>query len=245
MRDVVSQNTTQRLLCSFLMLVTPFLCNADQKKTYLRYTIEFTQSSNTDALAWLKRKGFEIDLDADDIKYRFEENGLVLSTDTELAGIVVRDFDKNRMLDNIEYVEIEWGVNKFPEGANWEAGNNRVAIAAMVFFGDKKISSGLPFGIHAAPYFISPFIGNEEPLNKVYIGVLYKKGGRYINVNSLNVTGKPMVSRIYLKQQFTQLFGVRPVPAVSGFAFQMNTNDTDGGAEAFIKTVKFYSTSEN
>ena len=227
--------------CLLLTAMTTLSCFAENKEPNLRYTIDFTQPVETNVMAWLKHHGFRIALDADDIKFKFNEMGLVMSTNKELAGLVGVIFEKDKMLNGIDHVVIEWGVTRFPAGANWEEGNNRVAIAAMVFFGTEKISSGLPFGIHAAPYFISPFLGEKEPYNKVYTGALYKQGGRYVNVNSNARDAKLVVSRINVKQLFEENFDVHPVPPVSIFAFQMNTKDTDGDAEAFIKTVKFYS----
>ncbi|WP_221896093.1 hypothetical protein [Bathymodiolus japonicus methanotrophic gill symbiont] len=58
-------------------------------------------------------------------------------------------------------------------------------IALMFFFGTEKISSGLPFGINSAPYFLSPFIGLKETPGKVYTGKLYNSMFKFSAITGL------------------------------------------------------------
>ena len=163
---------------------------------------------------------------------------MVISTSEELAGIIgLRTEDKN--LSHVERVEIEWSVSKFPEGASWENGNNRVAIAVMVFFGTEKLSSGLPFGINAAPYFFSPFVSNVDPHDKMYKGRLYKEGGRYFSIAAPTSAAEIFTTDFEVNQRFKNTFNKKQVPAVSAVAFQMNTKDTEGGAVASIRKISF------
>lgn len=127
-----------------------------------------------------------------------------------------------------------------PEGANRENGNNRVPIAMMSFFGTEKISSGLPFGINSAPYFLSPFIGLKETPGKVYKGKLYKKGGRYICVAITDGSSEVIRSTIKIDPRYLKQFSKNSIPPLAAIAFQMNTKDTEGGAHAFIRKLNFY-----
>ncbi|HEY6130480.1 MAG TPA: hypothetical protein VIV27_00600 [Halioglobus sp.] len=203
------------------------------------YTIDFSSQADGSAIPWLEQNGYIIALNAADLNPRFEGGQLVLSTDDKVAGIIGKWFDESKLLQGVERVRIEWGVLRFPEGANWEADNNRVALAAMVFFGTEKLGSGLPFGVNAAPYFISPFIAKVEPADKTYIGALYKKGGRYVSVAAPDTTGDLFTTDFEVQQRFKQVFGKSEVPAISGVAFQMNTEDTSGGAVAAIRRITF------
>jgi hypothetical protein len=200
------------------------------------YTLDFTQQPDGSALEWLEKNKFFIELDARKLNPRFENHQLVLSTDEELAGLIgLRTDDKN--ISGVERVEIEWGVSKFPEGANWETGNNRVALAVMIFFGTEKLSSGLPFGINSAPYFFSPFVGKVEPQGKMYLGKLYKEGGRYFSVAAPKTGAERFTTDFEVQQRFQTTFKKQKVPIVSGIAFQMNTQDTSGGAVASIRKI--------
>ncbi len=203
------------------------------------HTIDFSSQPDGSAVPWLEQNGYIIALDAVELNPRFEKGQLVLSTDDEVAGIIGKWFSEGKPLAGVERVRIEWGVSRFPEGANWEDDNNRVALAAMVFFGTEKLSSGLPFGVNAAPYFLSPFIARVEPADKMYIGTLYQKGGRYISVAAPNTSGAIFSTDFEVQQRFKQAFGKSEVPPVSGFAFQMNTKDTTGGAVAAIRRITF------
>jgi len=203
------------------------------------YTLDFTKQRDGDAKAWLRSKGFTFMLDADKLNMKFSGGKLVISTTGQVAGMIGLRLPKGRYLQNIGSVKIEWGVNKFPNGANWASGNNRLAIGALFALGTEKLSSGLPFGINAAPYFVGPFIGQKERVGKQYLGKLYKEGGRYYCVSNKS-GGATVVTHFNIDQKFRQAFK-KATPPLTAFAFQMNTKDTSGGAQAFIKRITFYS----
>jgi hypothetical protein len=136
---------------------------------------------------------------------------------------------------NAKTASIEWGVEKFPKGANWSRGNNRVAIGAFFLLGTKKFSSGVPF-VKSAPYFLGPFIGKKETPGKKYVGKLYKKSGCYYCV--ANHAGT-VHTHFNIDKKFQQAFHKKS-PPLTAFGLQMNTNDTKGGAKAFIKRITFY-----
>lgn len=203
------------------------------------YSLDFTKHKDGDAKEWLRSKGFEFMLDADELSMKFSGGKLVISTTDEKAGIIGITLPKEKHLENIGTVKIEWGVVKFPNGADWASGNNRVAIGALFSLGTEKISSGLPFGLNAAPYFLGPFIGENEHVVKQYLGKLYQEGGRYYCVSNKS-GGTTVVTHLDIDQEFRKSFNKETRP-LTAFAFQMNTKDTSGGAQAFIKRITFYS----
>ena len=68
-------------------------------------------------------------------------------------------------------------------------------IGVIFSFGDKKVSSGLPFGIKDAPYFLSAFIGVKAGKNVPR--ALYQEGGATFVVSN----GAPMGQTIVTKFQ--------------------------------------------
>jgi len=222
----------------FVLMFTAKIVSAAEPVSKVLYTIDFSQQPDGSAIDWLKQNEFILGLDAEKLNPRFENHQLVISTEEKLAGIIgVKTENKN--ISNVEHVQIEWRVSKFPEGADWEKGNNRVALAVMIFFGTEKISSGLPFGINSAPYFFSPFVSKNDPPGKMYLGQLYKKGGRYYSIAVPKSSSEFFTTEFEVKQRFMTTFDKKKVPEVSGVAFQMNTQDTNGGAIAAIRKISF------
>ncbi len=219
----------------FLVLMMTLFSVADGK---VLYSLDFTKQRDGDAKAWLKSKGMIFKLDANDLDMKFSAGKLVISTESEEAGLFGVEFAKANYLQNIDSVKIVWGVNRFPKGADWANGNNRLSIGALIILGTEKLSSGLPMGVKAAPYFFGPFIGEKERVGGRYLGALYKEGGRYYCVS--NSLGKRIVTNFDIDQKFQQEFK-KPTPPVTAFGFQMNTKDTKGGAEAFVESITFYS----
>lgn len=220
---------------------TAFICSSNnffffrRKSTILS---GFQQTENGDPKALLRSKGFKFLLDASDLSMKFKDGKLVIHTSGKKAGIFGIRFPAGRHLKNIGSAKIVWGVHKFPQGADWAEGNNRLAIGALFSLGTKKLSSGLPFGIKDSPPFLGPFIGQKERLGGRYLGALYKEGGRYYCV--ARKKGDCVTTHFNIDEKFQKEFK-KETPALSAFAFQMNTKDTSGGAEAFIQSITFYS----
>jgi hypothetical protein len=205
------------------------------------YSIDFTQKENIDASTWLKQQGFDAFLDAERLNLNFENEGLRISTNENLTAMFGLKFGIPDYVPDVDHIVIEWGVNRFPIGADWEQGIKRVPIGVIFSFGDKKLSSGLPFGIEAAPYFLSAFIGKNEPVGKMYVGALYAEGGRYFCVSNGAPIGQTIDTKFEVDKRFKDVFKQDKTPPITGVAFEMNTDDTEGGAEAFIKRIVFYS----
>ena len=198
------------------------------------YTLDFSKQKDGDATEWMQAKGFEFLLDSKKLNLRFSKGKLTFETKESIAGLFGIRFKNG--IQNVGSVVIEWGVEKFPKGADWSKGNNRVAIGAVFVMGTERFSSGVPL-VKSVPYFLAPFIGEKESIGKLYTGKLYKKSGKYYCVS--NKTGLKK-TRFNIDQKFKKAF-VSKVPPVTAFAFQMNTKDTHGGAKAFIKKITFYS----
>ncbi|MDR4513832.1 hypothetical protein [Nitrosomonas sp.] len=203
--------------------------------------IDFTGQDDGSAVAWLEQQGFEFELNAKGLNPRFENDALVISTRTEAAGLFGLRFAQQDYLYGVKRVEIVWGVNRYPEGADWRNGVNSVPIAVMLSFGTEKLSSGLPLGIKSAPYFLSPFIGKKEEQGKMYIGKLWQDGGRYFCVASGDQSGKIITTDFEVDQRFKSAFNQQKTPPITAFAFQKNTSNTNGASEAFIKKITFLS----
>ncbi|MCP5244522.1 MAG: hypothetical protein H6937_00580 [Burkholderiales bacterium] len=203
--------------------------------------IDFTGQADGDALSWLEKQGFEFELNARKLNPRFENDALVLSTDDKTAGLFGLRFAQQDFIHGAKRVEIVWGVNKYPEGADWDNGINSVPIAVMLSFGTEKLSSGLPMGIKSAPYFLSPFIGQKETQDKMYLGKLWREGGRYFCVASGDQSGKTITTDFEVDDRFKSTFKQDKTPPITALAFQKNTSNTQGDSEAFIKKITFLS----
>lgn len=215
------------------LLLADALPAADTEEQVV-HSVDFTEQPPGDAVPWLREKGYELHLDADAIEARFTGDGLVLETDERLAGLFVRalqPLDANR-------IRVVWGVERYPEGADWENGNYRVPIAVMVSFGDAEIASGSWF-VPNAPYFISVFLSENAQPGKAYTANYYHKGGRYFCEPCAPPVGETVTTEFNLDEAFLRAFEPSEVPPITQLAFQMNTKDTRGGARAYLKRIEF------
>ncbi|MDB6140509.1 MAG: hypothetical protein JWO94_3581 [Verrucomicrobiaceae bacterium] len=200
------------------------------------YALDFTQQPAGDAAPWLKEHGFELRFDWKELHPRFEQGALRLSADHATAGLLSCDLGRANELRGAKRLRLIWGVTEFPEGADWERGINRLAIAVIVSFGRDKVPSGLPLGAHSEPYFICPFIGSQEVADKVYTGNLWKEGGRYVCLKSPHP--EEMTTELEIDDLFKKLFGKDATPPVTAIGIQMNTKDTKGRASALIRRIE-------
>jgi hypothetical protein len=197
------------------------------------YRVDFSTQPDGDAVAWLKRQGFAFHLKAHELAPRFEQGRLVLETATETAGVLVQKLN----VPGVRRLRVRWGVDRYPQGADWAKGVYRVPIAVMVSFGEDKIDSGSMF-VPNAPYFLSVFLGEHEQEGRAYSARYYKKGGRYFCQPCGVPPGQTVVTEFDLATQFTEQFQQRVLPPVSSVSVQMNTTDTTGGARAFLISIE-------
>jgi hypothetical protein len=197
------------------------------------YRVDFSTQPDGDAVAWLKRQGFAFHLKAHELAPRFEQGRLVLETATETAGVLVQKLN----VPGVRRLRVRWGVDRYPQGADWAKGVYRVPIAVMVSFGEDKIDSGSMF-VPNAPYFLSVFLGEHEQEGRAYSARYYKKGGRYFCQPCGVPPGQTVVTEFDLDTHFTEQFQQRVLPPVSSVSVQMNTTDTTGGARAFLISIE-------
>jgi hypothetical protein len=197
------------------------------------HRVDFSTQPDGDAVAWLKRQGFELHLKAHELAPRFEQGRLVLETATETAGVLVQKLT----VPGVRRLRVRWGVDRYPQGADWAKGVYRVPIAVMVSFGEDKIDSGSMF-VPNAPYFLGVFLGAHEQEGRAYTAKYYKKGGRYFCQPCGVPPGQTVVTDFDLETHFTAQFQPRVLPPVSSVGVQMNTTDTSGGARAFLSHIE-------
>ncbi len=202
------------------------------------YLIDFSLQPDGSAVEWLRGNGFEFKLDFEKLNPTFRNGCLQLSTERPVAGVCGLTFGVEKEIAGAKKARITWGVERHPEGANWERQVNRMGIGVMISFGQERLPSGLPFGVMNAPYFICPFLCKDEPEGKLYTGQYWKEGGRYLSVKP--TLGSPMtITDVDLGEQFSKAFSGVEIPAISAVGFQMNTKDTMGIATAFIRKIEF------
>lgn len=77
--------------------------------------------------------------------------------------------------------------------------------------------------------------------DKAYKANYYKDGGRYVCNPCAPDPGLSVTTTVDLAATYNNHFQTGALPPVTGFAFQMNTKDTRGGASAFLQKVEFLS----
>ncbi|MCS3902442.1 hypothetical protein J2T55_000438 [Methylohalomonas lacus] len=200
----------------------------------------FTDSPDADASDTLRDQGYEFKLDAEGLDLQFSGDGLVLETDSQRAGLIAREVN----IEDVDRVRITWGVNEYPEGADWAAGVYRVPIAVMISFGDKEIDSGSMF-VPDVPYFVGLFLGEKEQEGHAYKANYYHEGGRYFCQPCNPEPGETITTVFNFDEVLTEQFDISTSMPVSSVGIQMNTNDTQGSAKAFIQEIEFLSDGES
>lgn len=221
---------------SVIILIFLFLSTSALFASETVYHIDFSGQKDGNAQSWLIKNGFELQNDADGIKACFENGRLVLEVDDDINGL----FTKSLTIKGASRIRIEWGVDRYLKGADWEKGEFREAIGIIISFGDEKISSG-SFIIPDVPYFIGLFLGQYEIEGKAYLGNYYKKGGRFFCSPCRNQPGQTVVTEFNLSETFKREFRKSPVPYISAVSLEIDARGTNGRSRAFIKSISFLS----
>jgi hypothetical protein len=218
------------LCCVTLLLSSATLAGAAGR---VLHRVDFSTQPDGDAVAWLQQQGFAFHLKARDLAPRFERGRLVLETATETAG----GFVQKLSVPGVRRLRVRWGVDRYPQGADWAKGVYRVPIAVMVSFGEDKMASGSLF-VPNAPYFLSVFLGAHEQEGRAYTARYYQQGGRYFCQPCGVPPGQTVITDFDLARHFTEQFRHPVLPPVSSIGVQMNTTDTTGGARAFLMYIE-------
>ena len=208
------------------------------------YLLDFTQIQGN-ALDWFEERGWEEQVDMDKMNPRFENGSLVIEAKDAVSGVFFKDFrTESKRLSGINRIRINWGVEQYPEGADWsgsveEKRNVRNAIGVMIFFGDENQESGSIF-IPDIPYFLALFLGEKERPGKAYLANYWQKGGRYFCISCNGKVGE-FISEMEIPNTFKDQFGLDP-PPITGIAIDAdatNTSSKNGRhSKAYIKKIE-------
>ncbi len=229
---------------SLLAFTALLLLGASGALADSRLTLDFSKASG-DPEDWFQKQGWEFKEDIDSMNPRFENGRFVVEPTDDDLGLVIRQFDEGAYLEGVQRLRIRWGVEQYPDGADWsgprdQTRNTREPISLMVFFGDEKVDSGNSF-VPDLPYFMSFFLGEKERPDQAYVANYWQKGGRYFCIpcdGSLNTT---FVTEVELPQLFQQEFG-KAMPPISGLTIEIDvqkTNEKNGRhAKAYIESIE-------
>ena len=208
------------------------------------YLLDFTQIQGN-ALDWFEERGWEEQVDMDKMNPRFENGSLVIEAKDDVSGVFFKDFrTESKRLSGINRIRINWGVEQYPEGADWsgpveEKRNVRNAIGVMIFFGDENQESGSVF-IPDIPYFLALFLGEKERPGKAYLANYWQKGGRYFCISCDGNTGE-FITEMDIPNTFKDQFGFDP-PAIIGIAIDADATNTSlkngRHSKAYIKKIE-------
>lgn len=222
------------------LLSSPALATGDDKLVHVVRFSDYDQGPIDD---WLATKGFQFEQDADKrdrIDFDVGKTGLVLEAKRHAFGVMPNE---SVNVPEFSHIEIDWGVNAFPEGASYEQGVRNEALMVIVFMGDERQSSG-SFFIPDSPYFVGLFLCHgDDKLNHPYVGAYFKKGGRYVCLDRPKI-GELVTTRFNLLEAYRKYFDKErdDDPAVSGLALALDTKKAEdsGVSSAFISEIRFY-----
>ena len=222
------------------LLATAQVSANDGKLVHL---VRFTDYEQGPVEDWLQGKGFQFEEDArrrDRIDLDVGEKGLILEAKHRAFGFMPNE---SVNVPDFTYVEIDWGVDKFPEGASYEQGVRNEAIMVVIFMGDERQPSGSIF-IPDSPYFVALFLCHgDDKINFPYVGRHFKKGGRHV-CGDRPTEGKLVTTQFDLLEAYRTYFDKErdDDPAISGLALALDTKKAgDGGrTSAFIREIRFY-----
>lgn len=200
------------------------------------FSLDFKQSAQQDPVTWLNDQGFEFYADAGKIQYGFSSRGLTLNTPKKLLAFISKDITESF---NAQRIRIEWGVDIYPDGADWEKEIFRQAIGIVVFFGDEKFDSG-SFFYPDASRFVALFLGEKEIQSKIYTPDVYSEAGRYYCQPCNNPTTKLIITDVNIKALYQKAFGIKEVPPVTQIAIGVDTRSTQGRAKAFLSEIHIF-----
>ena len=230
----------QVMLCLFVLLVSAPALAGNPKLAHIIRFNDYDIGSEED---WLQGKGFEFNEDMkrrNRIDLEVNDDSLVIEAKRGSFGIMVNETVN---VPEFTYIEIDWGVNQFPEGASYEQGVRNEAIMVMIFMGDERLPSGSIF-IPDSPYFVGLFLcHNDDRINHPYQGSYFKKSGRYV-CGDRPAAGESVTTRFELQEAYRNYFDKEgdDDPGISGLGIALDTKKAEGGGKssAFIREIRIY-----
>lgn len=210
----------------------------------LVHVLSFTDYAEGPVEDWLQGKGFKAERDAkrrDRIDLDVDpDKGLIVEAKRRAFGILANE---SVNVPEFTAVEIDWGVDVYPDGASYEQGVRNEGLLVMIFMGDERQPSGSMF-IPDSPYFVGLFLCHgDDREDHPYVGAYFKKGGRYVCPDK-PAPGATVTSRVNLLTAYRAYFDKEgdDDPAISGLALATDTQKAGRGgvAKAFIREVRFY-----
>ena len=190
----------------------------------------------------LEQLGFSLEkemADKEKITLTAMEDRLEISAQVPAFGLMVL---KNIHLEDPDTIEIEWGINKYPEGADWDNEVNREAVMVYLFFGE-SMDSGT-FYLPDSPRFLGLFLCKDERHMIPYLGRHFRDTGKYICMGE-PAQGETVKTTFNFHQAFRELFNTDEMPPVTGIGIEVDTSGLpDGRSSAFIKYIGLFRTEE-
>ncbi len=219
----------------------PLAAIADSER--LAHVIRFSDYETGSEEDWLQAKGFQFRHDM--VKRNFidlevTDDSLLIEAKRRALGVLLNETVN---VAEFSHIEIDWGVNVFPEGASYEQGVRNEAIMLFVFMGDERLPSGSIF-IPDTPYFIALFpCHGDDRKNYPYRGRYFKKTGRFVCTDRPG-PGETVTSRFELLTGYRTFFDEErdDDPGISGIAIALDTKKASnrGQSSAFIKEIRIY-----
>ena len=209
----------------------------------LAHVIRFSNYEKGSEEDWLLGKGFQFKEDAqrrNRIDLEVNNGSLVIEAKRRAFGIMPNETVN---VSEFTYVEIDWGINKFPQGSSYEQGVRNEAIMVMIFMGDERMPSGSMF-IPNSTYFVGLYLcHNDDRVNHPYVGSYHKQSGRYV-CGDRPAIGETVTTRFNLLEAYRSYFDKEndDDPGISGIAIALDTKKAGGGGKtsAFIREIRFY-----
>ena len=227
----------------FLVLVLLLALSANAETAQPVHVVRFSDYQTGSEEDWLAGKGFQFEQDAkrrDYVDVEVDDGRLVIEARRPAFGIMSNETVN---VPTFSRVEIDWGLNAFPEGASYEQGIRNEAIMVMFFLGDERQPSGALF-IPDCPYFVALFLCHgDDRVNHPYVGSYFKKSGRYVCGDS-PASGQMVTTSFDLLAAYRAYFDKEgdDDPAISGIALALDTQKAAGGgrSSAFIREIRIY-----
>ena len=201
-------------------------------------TIDLTDAGTQDVYQWLSAKGFVFEQSANNprkTRLTAMNNGLTIEALAPSQSILMLKTDN---MSDVGNVEITWGVNKFPKGANYDKGRRNEAIMFYAFFGTERIDSGSLL-VPDSPYFLALRLCEQEDINVLHLGGYFHAGGRVVCV--AHPRPSEIITTTYdLKSAFREAFGKEAPPLTAiGLEFDTTNSGANGTSSAIVTSIRF------
>lgn len=228
------KNLVSLLTCIFAMTC----CSSAAE---IKYSIIFQNYAGYDKP--LEAAGFIIKNNDGRIQTIIENGRLYLRPEKNKLFIAVKQLSP--ALVEIDSVRIYWGVDSFPEGANWDEGIKREAICVGITMDTdwkpqkEYIVPILKIG--KCPSLPSFFLVLTENIltERYYKGNVCKAANRFGCTHYNKKTGLITKSVISVKQDFKNAFGVDLDGPIVAVTIEIDARGLKGKVESFIERIDF------